>query len=96
MGPQPLLDQALHEHENADGDEEAGPGAEVEQEGAGRGRAERMPRDGAQHERQAPGEYDQERRAPARVERPLMQQPEPLLEVIKRPAARDQELVNSA
>ena len=36
---------------------------------------------------------DQERRAPARVQRLRVQQPEPLLQVVERPAARDQEPV---
>jgi hypothetical protein len=49
MGPQPLLDEALHQHENPDRDEEAGPGAEIEQERPGRGSADRVPRKSGQH-----------------------------------------------
>ena len=92
MGPQPLLDQALHEHEDADGDEEARPGAEVEQEGARRDRADRIARDGAQHERHTPGGPDENRRATAGVQRLLMQQPEPPLQILVGAATRDQEL----
>jgi hypothetical protein len=43
MGPQPLLDHALHQHEDADRDDKARPGAEVEQERPARRRAERVP-----------------------------------------------------
>ena len=95
MASQPLLDHALHQHEDADRDEEARPGAEVEEERAAREWADRMARNGAQHERHAPGEPDQDRRAPTGVERPLVQQPEPLLQLVERPAVRDQELVDA-
>ena len=96
MRPQPLLDQALHQDEDPDRDEEARPGAEIEQERAACERADRMTRHGAEQQRHAPREADQERGAPAGVERPLVQQAEPLLERVERPAAGDQELVDSA
>ena len=67
MDAQPLHDQALHEHEDAHRDEEACPGAKVEEEGAGRDRADRLARDGAQHEQHAPGEPNQDDRTSASV-----------------------------
>jgi len=82
--------------EDGDRDDEARPGAEIEEEEAGRGRADRMTRHGAQHERHAPGEPDQNCGAPAGVERPLVEEAQLALEVIERPAARDQEVVASA
>ena len=50
VGPEPLLDQALHQHEHPDGDEEARPGAEIEQERPRRGGTGRDPEKSAQHE----------------------------------------------
>ena len=96
MCPEPLLDEALHQHENPDRDEEARPGAEIEQERPGRGGADRVPRKSAQHQRHAPGDADQERCAPAGVQRPFVQQTEALLQVIERSAVRDQEFIELA
>ena len=96
MCPEPLLDQALHQHENSDRDEEARPGAEIEQERPRRGGADRVPRKGAQHQRHAPRDADQERGAPARVQRPFVQQTKALLQVVEWSAVRDQEPVELA
>jgi hypothetical protein len=96
MDAQPLLDQALHQHEDAKRDEEARPGAEIEQERARRGRADRLTRDGAQHERHAPGDPDQDRRAPTGLERPLPKQPHAPLQIVERPAACDPKIADLA
>jgi hypothetical protein len=59
MNPEPLLDQALHQHENPDRDEKARPRSEVEQERPARGRADRIARDRAEQQRHDPSEPDQ-------------------------------------
>ena len=96
MCPEPLLDQALHQYENPYRDEEARPGAEIEEERPRRGVADRVPREGTQHQRHAPRDADQERGAPTRVHCPFVQQTKALLQVVERSAVRDQEPVELA
>jgi hypothetical protein len=94
MDAQPLLDQTLHQYEDADRDEEARAGTEIEQERAACDRANCLSCQGAQQQRHAPGDPDQKGGAPAGTQCPLVQQPHALLKLIERSAARDQKLAD--
>ena len=83
-----VFDLLLRQHEQPDRDEEARPGAEVDEIGAPIGERERASGDEAQHKWNAPGERDEQRRAPAGKQSVLAQHAEAPLQFEERPAMR--------
>jgi hypothetical protein len=93
---QALLHLPLHEDEQAHGDKEPRPDTGSQKVGFVRERAERVAGREAQQERHAPGQPDEHGGPDARAQRVLAQQPEPLLQLVERPAARHQEFADIA
>ena len=88
LAVQAVFDLLLRQHEQPDRDEEARPGAEVDEIGAPIGERERAARDEAQQKWNAPGERDEQRRAPAGKQSVLAQHAQSPLQFEERPAMR--------